>query len=69
MKKRLLIGVIITDCHIDFQEEIMRGIITQAFKSDCDIAVITPLHNFYLGSAHKDTERLIFVLIKRYITA
>ena len=63
MKKRLLIGVIITDCHIDFQEEIMRGIITQAFKSDCDIAVITPLHNFYLGSAHKDTERLIFDLI------
>ena len=63
MKKRLLIGVIITDCHTDFQEEIMRGIITQAFKSDCDIAVITPLHNFYLGSAHKDTERLIFDLI------
>jgi len=63
MKKRLLIGVIITDCHIDFQEEVMRGIVTQAFRSNCDIAVISPLHNFYLGSAHKDTEKLIFDLI------
>ena len=63
MKKRLLIGVIITDCHIDFQEEIMRGISSQAFKSNCDVAVIAPLHNFYSGTAHKDTEKYIFDLI------
>lgn len=63
MNKRILIGVIITDCHVDFQVEIMRGIISQAFKSKCDIAVITPLHNFYSDSLHKDTEREIFKLI------
>ena len=28
MKNRLLIGAIVTDCHIDFQSEIMRGIIS-----------------------------------------
>ena len=63
MKKRLLIGVIITDCHVDFQEEIMRGIISQAFKSNCDIAVIAPLNNFYLKSIHKMAEKDIFRFI------
>lgn len=63
MKRRILIGVIITECHVDFQSEIMRGIISQAFKSSCDIAVISPLHNFYADSAHKDTEKYICDLI------
>ena len=63
MKKRLLIGVIITDCCVDFQEELMRGIISQAFKSNCDIAVISPLNNFYLNSVHKRSEKDIFKLI------
>lgn len=67
MKKKILIGVIITDCHVDFQSEIMRGIISQAFRSSCDVAVIAPLHNFYLNtytnSIHKDTEKEIFKLI------
>ena len=63
MKKRLLIGVIITDCHVDFQEELMRGIISQAFKSNCDIAVIAPLNNFYLKSIHKMAEKDIFRFI------
>jgi ggdef domain len=63
MKRRILIGVIITECHIDFQSEIMRGIISQAFKSNCDIAVITPLRIHFTGSAHKDTEKCICDLI------
>lgn len=63
MKKRLLIGVIITDCHVDFQEEIMRGIISQAFRSNCDVAVIAPLNNFYFNSTHKMAEKDIFKLI------
>ena len=63
MKKRILIGVIITDCFIDFQEEILRGIISQSFRSECDVAVIAPLHNFFNGSVHKDTEKYIFDLI------
>ena len=63
MKKRILIGVIITDCHIDYQSEILRGIITQAFKSDCDIAVLAPLHNFSVDSPYKNAEKSIFELI------
>ena len=63
MSERILIGVIITDCHIAFQSEILRGIITQAFKSNCDVAVISPLHNFSISSVHKDAEKNIFDLV------
>lgn len=63
MGKRILIGVIVADCHIDFQSEILRGIITQAFKSNCDVAVISPLHNFSISSVHKDAEKVIFDLL------
>ena len=63
MSKRLLIGVIMTDCHVDFQGEILRGIISQAFKSNCDVAVIAPLHNFSVNSVHKNTEKQLFDLI------
>ena len=60
---RLLIGVIITDCHIDFQEEILRGIISQSFRSNCDLAVIAPFHNFSYKTDHKENERRIFNLL------
>ncbi len=63
MKKRLLIGVVLTDCHIDFQEEVLKGIISQAFKSSCDIAVITSFHDFSYESPHKFLEAKIFDLI------
>ncbi|MCM1133240.1 MAG: substrate-binding domain-containing protein [Ruminococcus flavefaciens] len=63
MKKRLLIGVIITSCHVDFQEEILKGIITQAFKNNCNIAVLSSLHNFSLDTVQKQNDRKIFELI------
>lgn len=63
MKKKLLIGVVITSCNVDFQEEILSGIIAQAFKSSCDIAVISTLHNFYIETPHKILEGNIFELI------
>ncbi|HOH88166.1 MAG TPA: diguanylate cyclase, partial [Ruminococcus sp.] len=63
MSRRILIGVIVADCHIDFQCEILRGIITQAYKGNCDVAVISPLHNFSINSVHKDAEKTIFDLI------
>lgn len=63
MKKRLLIGAIMTSCHIDFQEEVLRGIISQAFKIKCDIAVLASFHNFYSDTAHKKAEKNIFELI------
>ena len=62
MSRRILIGVIVADCHIDFQCEILRGIITQAYKGNCDVAVISPLHNFSINSVHKDAEKTIFDL-------
>lgn len=63
VKKKLLIGVVIISCHVDFQEEIISGIIAQAFKSGCDIAVISPLHNFFNETPHKISEGSIFELI------
>jgi len=60
---KMLIGVITTECFTEFQSEIMRGIISQAFKSNCDIAVISSMQNFYMKSAHKNTEKNIFQLI------
>lgn len=63
MKKRLLIGVVITSCHVDFQEKILKGIITQAFKNNCDIAVLTSLHNFSVDNPQKEYDKKIFELI------
>ncbi|MBP3380403.1 MAG: substrate-binding domain-containing protein [Ruminococcus sp.] len=63
MKKRLLIGVVLTDCHVDFQEEVLKGIISQAFKSNCDIAVITTFHNFCYETPNRSMEARIFDLI------
>lgn len=63
MKKRLLIGVVSTNCHNEFQEEVLKGIISQAFKSNCDIAVITPFHDFSYETPHKFLEAKIFDLI------
>lgn len=63
MKKRLLIGVVITSCHVDFQEEILKGIITQAFKNNCNIAVLASLHNFSLNTPQKEYDKKIFELI------
>lgn len=59
MKKRLLIGVIITDCDKVFQEELLRGIIKQAFKGNTDIAIITTMHNFFYDTSHKNTDKYI----------
>lgn len=63
MNKRILLGVITADCHIGFQSEILRGIISQSFRSNCDTVILAPIHNFSLTSLHKDTEKQIFELI------
>ncbi|MGN0574555.1 MAG: substrate-binding domain-containing protein [Ruminococcus sp.] len=63
MESRLLIGVITTNCYTDYQSEIMRGIVSQAFKSSCDIAVICPLHDFFFDSRQKNQEKSILSLI------
>ena len=63
LKKRLLIGVIITECQVDFQAEIVKGIISQAYKTDCDTAILAPFQNFFMQNPHKQTEKEIFKLI------
>ena len=63
MRKRILLGVIAADCHISFQAEILRGIVSQSFRSNCDTAILAPLHNFSISSLHKDTEKQLFELI------
>lgn len=63
MKSRLLIGIITTDCHTEYQSEIMRGMISQAFKSSCDVAVLCPLDNFFIETTHKLNGKSIFKLI------
>lgn len=63
MNKRLLIGVVTAECHIDFQSETLKGIVSQAFKSNCDIAVISSFHNFFAESRHKNCEKEIFRMI------
>lgn len=63
MKSKLLIGIITTDCHTEYQSEIMRGMISQAFKSVCDVAVICPLNNFFTETTHKLNEKSILSLI------
>ena len=63
MNKRILIGVIMTECQVDFQKEILRGIISQAFKSNCDVVMLTPLHNFFMDTPHKQIEKNIYDLI------
>lgn len=64
MSKRILIGAVITECHIDFQEEILSGIIAQAFRSNCDIAVIAPLFNFFSDTVNRRSDEKIFELLK-----
>ncbi len=63
MKKRLLIGVIMTECQINFQLDILKGIISQGFKTNSDIVILAPLHNFYVVNPHKQAEKEIFKLI------
>ena len=63
MKQRKLIGVVAAECQISFQEELLRGIISQAFKNNCDVAVVTPFHNFFSQTEHKQSEKNIFQLL------
>ncbi len=63
MKERLLIGVISTDCYIEYHRDLMNGIISQAFKSSCDVVVISPLNNFFYRTDNKFTEKEIFNFI------
>lgn len=60
----MLIGVITAECYNCYQSEIIRGIISQAFKSSCDIIVLSPINNNpFDKTIHKETELKIFDFI------
>ena len=65
MGKRLLIGVIAVEPHLERTAEVLRGIITQAFQTDCDIAVLSSV--YHLGqtvNAYRMQEQSIFGLVR-----
>ena len=45
MGKRFLIGVICSEPYMERTAEVLKGIISQAFRSNCDIVVLSPLYN------------------------
>lgn len=65
MKKRPLVGVITADCVQPQIYEIIKGICAQAFRCNCDIAVLAPLNNFTYSvkPPHRLAEREIYKLI------
>lgn len=63
MSKRLLIGVITTDCYIDSQRDLMNGIVSQAFKAACNVIVLSPLKNYYDRLPENKTDEVVFNLI------
>lgn len=65
MKVRPLIGVIAADCAKAQISDMIKGIIAQAFRCNCDVAVLAPLNNFLftIKTAHRSAEREIYNLI------
>lgn len=65
MSKRLLIGVIAVEPNLERTAEVLRGIITQAFHTNCDIAVLSSV--YYQGETSNDfrkQEQSIFELLR-----
>ena len=65
MSKRLLIGVIAVEPNYERTAEVLRGVITQAFRTNCDIAVLSSV--YHLGetvNAFRKQEQSIFELIR-----
>jgi DNA-binding LacI/PurR family transcriptional regulator/AraC-like DNA-binding protein len=63
MTKRLLIGVICEEPDYERTGDVLEGVISQAFRSGCDVAVIAPLYHMQyewnsFRSAQKDIYRL-----------
>lgn len=64
MDKRLLIGVVCSEPHMERTSEVLNGIIAQAFKSNCDIVVLSPLFNMQFEfNDFRAEEKYIYRLI------
>ena len=63
MAKRLLIGVICEEPDYERTGDVLEGVISQAFRSGCDVAVISPLfHMQYDWNSFRVNEKEIFRL-------
>jgi len=63
--KKLLIGVVTSNLDIENASEVVKGIISQAQKCKCDIAVLSPLNNLQtIWNAHRQTSLDIYRLIE-----
>ncbi len=64
MKQKLFIGVVTTECYYEYERELLKGIISQAFKASCDICVIAKMHRYKTPeSDHTKSEDIIYDLI------
>lgn len=64
MSERLLIGVICSEPHMERSAKVFEGIIAQAFRSNCDVAVISPLfHVQFEFNNFRAEEKYIYRLI------
>lgn len=64
MKKRLLIGVVAVEPNFERTAAVLEGVIQQAFKANCDVAVLSSV--YHLGktvNAFRRAEQEIFELI------
>lgn len=63
MKKRLLIGIICDEPHMPHSSEVIRGIATQAFRCNCDVAVLSSMYYQHNATPHIKASRDIYNLI------
>ena len=64
MKKRLLIGIVAIEPNYERTAGVIEGIIRQAFKSDCDIAVLSSVYHLNkTTNSFRMEEQSIFELI------
>lgn len=64
MKQRRLIGVIICEADDLYQQRILKGVISQAYAVDCDVAVFAPLTPYAAQTPHQICEENIFNLMQ-----
>ena len=63
MQERKRIAVIMNESESVYQQRMLKGIITQAYSLNWDVAVFSCLTNYYYDCAHQTSEHNIFALI------
>lgn len=62
--KKLLIGVVMSNIVKENASEVIQGIIAQAYKCKCDVAILSPLNNLQtIWNKHRETGLTVYQLI------